>query len=172
MSRRRFKTVKKSKKNIDFLAFRFAIAYIYIVTLTLVCKLLFTSFSIAIAVSDIKTGMVPRIFFIIALPIFLIIIIMRSDQYPFWVSMAGAFLGLLIFTIAFFISGRRLGLADIWYSGLIGLLLGPLWWYPATGIACLAGIIWIAVSKKQRIPFIPCMALGGAVIIFLQGWYI
>jgi len=142
------------------------------VTLALVWKLLFTSFSIAIAVSDIKTGMVPRIFFIIALPIFLLIIILCSDQYPFWVFLMGAFLGLLIFTIAYFISGRRLGLADIWYSGLIGLLLGPLWWYPAIGIACLAGMIWIVVCKKRRIPFIPCMAFGSAAIIILQGWFI
>ncbi|MCL2243636.1 MAG: hypothetical protein FWC03_04120 [Treponema sp.] len=160
----------------DFLALWFLFDYIYIVTLAHFCKLLFTSFSIAIAVSDLKTGMVPRIFFIAALPIFLLIIILQADSpgaqaLALWANFAGAFFGLFIFTIAFFISGRRLGLADIWYSGLIGLLLGPLWWFPAIGIACLAGIIWIVVSKKERIPFIPCMAMGSAAIIILQGWF-
>lgn len=131
----------------------------------------FALFSLAVAAADIKTGMVPRIAFIAAFPVFVTLSLLRAEHYPLWAVFVGAGLGLFVFALAFFISGRKLGLADIWYSGLIGLVLGPLWWFPAIGIACLAGVIYIVVSHNRRIPFIPCMAAGGVAMSVIQGWF-
>jgi len=135
----------------------------------LLWKSLFTLFSAAIAAADIKTGKVPRAVFIFAFPVFFVLKLLLKEQLPAWEPIAGAMIGLLIFLLAFFISGRKLGLADVWYSALIGLILGPLWWYAAIGSACIAGIIYILISKQFRIPFIPLMAFGSIIIIIVQG---
>jgi prepilin signal peptidase PulO-like enzyme (type II secretory pathway) len=134
-------------------------------------KTLFFLFSLVIAIFDLKKGIVPRVVFLLAFPVFFVLHLLKADNYPLYVAFTGAFLGFIIFILAFFISGRKLGLADIWYSSLIGLVLGPVWWFPAIGIACLSGASWIIISKKHRIPFIPCMAIGGVSISFMQGWF-
>ena len=133
---------------------------------------LFVLFSAAIAVVDIKTGMVPRVVFVIAFPVFLGLCLLRAELYTLAVILPGTLLGLVIFGLAFILSGKKLGLADVWYSGLIGLVLGPLWWYPAIGIACLMGTAWSLLFKKRRIPFIPCMAVGSITISVVQGWFL
>jgi hypothetical protein len=135
----------------------------------ILCKVLFALFSIFIAISDVYKGVVPRIAFMVGFPVFLAVIILQEGYSLLWVNFAGAFIGLFIFAIAYFVSGKKLGKADIWYSGIIGLVLGPVWWYPAIGIACIAGVTWIIVSKKRQIPFIPCMAAGGISMSFVQG---
>jgi len=127
-------------------------------------KLLFALFSGAIAYADIKTGRVPRIAFIVAFPFFFILKLLLHEHIPAWESIAGGLAGLLIFLSAYYISGRKLGLADIWYSALIGLVLGPWWWYAAIGGACTAGIIYFLISRRRQIPFIPLMALGSVVM--------
>jgi leader peptidase (prepilin peptidase)/N-methyltransferase len=132
----------------------------------------FAAFSLAIALSDIKTGGAPRAAFIAAFPVFIALNLLREGRHPLWASATGMLLGLLVFTLAYFVSKKKLGKADIWYSGLIGLVLGPLWWHPAVGMACLAGLSWAAASKKRRIPFIPCMALGSVAMSVVQGWFI
>jgi len=133
---------------------------------------MFAIFSLIIAFWDIKTGEVPRIAFIIAFCIFLTLNVLRKEHYPLLISFIGTMLGILIFSIAFFVSRKRLGLADIWYSGLIGMVLGPLWWYPAIGIACLTGVICVFIFKKRRIPFIPCMAVGSVAMSIVKGLFL
>ena len=131
-------------------------------------KALFAIFSMIIAGADFKTGVVPRLAFVIAFPLFIILKILSNESLPLWELFAGAVLGLGIFLIAFFISGRKLGLADVWYSALIGLVLGPLWWYLAIGSACITGMIFMLASRRRRIPFIPFMALGSIVVSVIQ----
>ena len=126
-------------------------------------KLLFIPFSAVIAASDIKTGKVPRIVFVIAFPVFLILRLLLDDRSEYLEPITGCLTGLIIFLLAYFISGKKLGLADVWYSALIGLVLGPWIWYAAMGGACITGIIYMLVSKQRRIPFIPFMALGSIV---------
>ena len=121
-----------------------------------------------IAATDIKTGKVPRAAFIFAFPFFFILKLLLKEQLPAWEPIAGAIIGLSIFLLAFFISGRKLGLADVWYSALIGLILGPLWWYAAIGSACIAGIIYILISNQIKIPFIPLMAFGSIIVNIAQ----
>jgi len=132
-------------------------------------KLLFAFFSAAIAAADIKTGKVPRLAFVFAFPVFFILRIPLDERPSYWEPIVGCLAGLCVFLLVFYISGRKLGLADVWYAALIGLVLGPLWWYAAIGGACVAGIIYILVSRQRRIPFIPFMALGGIVVSFVMG---
>ena len=128
-------------------------------------KIIFLIFSIIIALADIKTGEVPRIAFYIAFPFFFIFRLLQNDLYSLGSIFGGSLIGLLVFLLAFFLSRKMLGLADVWYSALIGLILGPWWWYAAMSCACVAGIICIIVLKRRKIPFIPLMALGSIVVI-------
>jgi len=135
----------------------------------IILKILFIIFSAAISAADIKTGKVPRIAFILAFPVFFALTLLADDQLPLWKPFAGCLTGLIVFLLVYFISGKKLGLADVWYSSLVGLILGPWWWYAAMGSACAAGIIYILILKQRRIPFIPFMALGSVVIGFVKG---
>ena len=132
----------------------------------LVVKIFFFIFSFAIALSDIKTGMVPRIAFAFAFPVFFTFRLLSDDAHSAAALAAGALLGLFVFLAAYLVSRKKLGLADVWYSSLIGLVLGPWWWYAAMFCACSAGIIYMLVSKKRRIPFIPLMAFGSVAWTF------
>jgi len=132
-------------------------------------KVFFSIFSFAVALSDIKTGMVPRIAFVFAFPVFFVLCLLSENPHSPVLLSAGALLGLFVFLLAFAISGKRLlGLADVWYAGLIGLVLGPWRWYAAMFCACGAGIVYMLASKKRKIPFIPLMALGSAAVNFFQ----
>ena len=132
-------------------------------------KLLFAVFSLSVAASDIKTGMVPRIAFILAFPIFLTLNLLQTEGNSSLMVIAGALLGFFVFILAFFISGKRLGLADVWYSTIAGLVLGPWWWYAAMCCACFFGMIYMIVSKRRQIPFIPLMAFGAVAMNLIQG---
>ena len=137
----------------------------------LLCKTLFAIFSTAISVTDIKTGVIPRLAFIVAFLIFALIKILFIDNFSILYSVSGLFLGLIIFLFAYFLSGKNLGLADVWYSALIGFLLGPLWWHVAIGLACIIGIAFIIGTNKKRIPFIPLMATGAISASVGKGWF-
>jgi len=134
----------------------------------IVVKILFLLFSFAIAVSDIKTGMVPRIAFVFAFPVFFGLCLLSENSLSAVIMFVGALLGLSIFLFAFIISGKRLGLADVWYAALIGLVLGPWLWYAAMFCACISGIVYILVSGRRKIPFIPLMALGSVAASIFQ----
>jgi len=134
----------------------------------LAVKILFSIFSFAISVSDLKTGAVPRIAFVFAFPVFFVLCLLSGNSYSATIMLAGALLGLSVFFLAFIISGKNLGLADVWYSALIGLVLGPWWWYEAMFCACIAGIVYIHVSGRRKIPFIPLMALGSVAASIFQ----
>jgi len=131
-------------------------------------KILFVLFSAAIAAADIKAGKVPRLAFIFAFPFFFILKLLLNEHLPAWEPIMGGIAGLIVFLLVFFISGRKLGLADVWYSGLIGIVLGPLWWYAAMASACIAGLIYMFLSNQRRIPFIPLMALGSIAMSIAQ----
>ena len=137
--------------------------------LIMLIQILFIIFSIIISGSDIKSGTVPRIAFIIIFPFFFIYKLLLDEEVKFMESFTGFLAGLLIFLIVYFISRRRLGLADVWYSALIGLVLGIWKWYAAIGIACVLGILYICAIKQHKIPFIPFMAMGSIVINIIQG---
>jgi len=127
---------------------------------------MFILFSVIIAFMDIKTGLIPRIAFITAFIMFIILKVVSSSI--LWLSITGAFIGLCVFSLAYFITKKKLGLADVWYSSLTGFVLEPLWWYAATSIACVLGIFFILIFKKQKVPFIPFMAAGGVAVSMVR----
>lgn len=129
---------------------------------------MFCLFSIVVTIFDIKTGSIPRIAFLCAFAVFFAIKLLFEERVPFFLSLAGCLTGTGLFLLAFFASGKKLGLADVWYSGLIGMVLGPLWWYPAIFTACAAGIVWFILTKRRVIPFIPCMAFGSLFTLVLK----
>jgi len=131
-------------------------------------KILFAFFSIIIAWADIRTGAVPRIAFVSAF-LFFIVFKASLEEGQLLESVIGVLIGLFVFLLVYAISGGRLGLADVWYSALIGLVLGPWRWYAAIGLACAAGAVYSLAVKRRRIPFIPFMALGSLVMIIMRG---
>ena len=135
-------------------------------------RLFFTFFSVIIAGADIKNGEVPRLAFILAFPVFFIMKFLINGRIMITESIAGAAAGFLVFILAFIITNKKLGLADVWYSALTGMALGTWQWYLSTLFACVTGVfIILIISKnisKKQIPFIPCMAAGN-ILIFLTG---
>jgi prepilin signal peptidase PulO-like enzyme (type II secretory pathway) len=133
----------------------------------IVIAVLFCCFSLPIVVIDIKAGSLPRIAFLYAFALFFALKLF-FDRGSFFLSLTGCLAGIGLFLLAFFVSGKKLGLADVWYSGLIGLVLGPLWWYPAIFAACVVGAGWIVCTKRRSIPFIPCMAFGSLAALIVK----
>ena len=119
---------------------------------------------------DIKKGEVPRVVFIVAFLFLIFLKMMVYEGIPSLESFIGFLEGLSVFLLAFVVSGRKLGLADVWYSALSGAVLGPWWWYAATCTACVAGTIYIIAVKRREIPFIPFMVLGSTAMSIIQGW--
>ena len=130
---------------------------------------LFYVFSAAIAIADFRKGEVPRAAFTAAFPVFFALRV-GWGRFPLWEAAAGLLAGLMIFLLARIVSGGKLGLADVWYSALIGLVLGPRRWYGAVGLACAGALVLLLVSGRRRIPFIPLMAAGSIVISISIGW--
>ena len=69
-----------------------------------------------------------------------------------WESFAGAVVGILLFLLAYYISKRQLGLADVWFSGFAGAFLGIIKWYAA----CKR-------NKRKALPFIPFLSIGACI---------
>lgn len=66
----------------------------------------------------------------------------------------GAAAGIVSFLIIRLAGKKRLGLADVWFSGSIGAFLGLFGWFFSVLIACLFALIWIfalAVLRTMRI---------------------
>ena len=129
---------------------------------------LFCVFSTAISIADIRKGEVPRAAFAAAFPVFFAIRV-GWGAFPLREAAAGLLAGLVVFLLARIISGGKLGLADVWYSALIGLVLGPWRWYGAAIVACAGGLVLFIAIGKRRIPFIPLMAAGSIAMIIIQG---
>ena len=127
-------------------------------------KVSFIAFSAIISFSDIKTGAVMRFAFVLAFPFFIMLKIIYKPVH-FQNSLIGLLAGLIIFSLVYLLSRKRLGLADVWYSALIGLLFGFWQWYTAIGIACITGIFFILIFKHRKIPFIPFMAIGSILVL-------
>jgi len=138
-------------------------------TLEFILTIIFTLFSAAIAVMDCKTEKVPRMAFIGVFPVlFALRFLPDMGSFPYY-SFIGMVIGLAVFLLAYVLSKKKLGLADAWYSGIIGFVLGPLWWYAAISIACVLGILYMLFSKKIKMPFIPLMAIGGITANIIKG---
>jgi prepilin signal peptidase PulO-like enzyme (type II secretory pathway) len=126
--------------------------------------------SIYLAYIDIKAGYVSRLLLWGAIGVSCVGQFLLGGNFALLYAILGSILGVVVFFLAFFVSGKKLGLADVWYAGLMGSALGPVWWFPAVFIACFVALIYYAITRsRQPIPFIPCMAIG-SILILLVGW--
>jgi prepilin signal peptidase PulO-like enzyme (type II secretory pathway) len=126
-------------------------------------------FSIYLAFLDARTGYLPRLLLWGAIAASCLGQFFLGGKMAGINAILGCALGLLIFSLAFFISGKKLGLADVWYAGLLGSVLGPVWWYPAVFAACLAALLFAVTRRRRSVRFIPFMA-GGGILALLIGW--
>ncbi|GHV88910.1 hypothetical protein AGMMS50267_12700 [Spirochaetia bacterium] len=79
-------------------------------------RYIYIFFSIYAALTDAKTGSLPRLWAAIAVSCLGQLIF--GGPTAALTAALGCALGLLVFSLAFFLSGRRLGLADVRYAGL------------------------------------------------------
>jgi prepilin signal peptidase PulO-like enzyme (type II secretory pathway) len=128
---------------------------------------LFILISVYLSILDIRQGTISRLFLWSIILAVLIYKITLGGITAIVNPISGLFLGIGVFLLVFFISGKKLGLADVWYAGLVGMVLGPLWWYPAIFLSCMFGLFGMLLLRLRSIPFIPFMAAGSIFTLFL-----
>jgi len=147
----------------------------------IVC-VVFTAFSIFMSVQDIKTQKVSRWCSVALLVVAVVtrLVFWKGEERVGFV--ASACIAIVVFWAVRLITKKKLGLADVFYSGSSGALLGFNYWLASCAIACVAAIyvFWFrahnlpaqgtdaANSRKTEIfrepvPFIPCLFFGAIV---------
>ena len=123
-------------------------------------------FSAACSWQDIKTNSVPN--WLLASGIILSIlyrfIFERPElYYSFQIGLITGFAAGLFYFIIRSITKQKLGMADVWFGIVQGLLLTPEHLFLCVMIECVsAGFVFlILINRKiQKLPFIPFMSLG------------
>ena len=130
---------------------------------------IFVSGCIYFSYQDIVYGEIKRIYLYAAIAVVLCV----KAPTAAWESFGGAVLGMLLFLLAYYISRKQLGLADVWFSGFIGAFLGIIKWYAAVSIACILALIFFICSRNKRktCPFIPFLSIGSCIIELLALLY-
>jgi prepilin signal peptidase PulO-like enzyme (type II secretory pathway) len=125
----------------------------------------YIAFSAYISFLDIRTGSVPRLLLWGAIALALAFKAAEAESLMPLGPLAGGLIGAGIFLLAYFASGKKLGLADAWYAGLTGVIFGPLLLHACLGAACALGMAFALLTRKKRIPFIPFMAAGSLAVL-------
>jgi prepilin signal peptidase PulO-like enzyme (type II secretory pathway) len=125
----------------------------------------FFFFSVFVSVSDIKTGKVSRSLMLVTAVILFILKYMVCGQSMLLLTVLGCVIGLLVFLLAYYCSRKKLGLADVWFAGIMGIVLGAIYWYPAVFIACILTIISMIFMRKKSLPFLPFLAVGAWIVL-------
>ena len=147
----------------------------------------FAAFSIFMSVQDIRTQKVSRwcsVTLLVAMLVIRAVFMGGNERVGF---IASAVIAIGVFWAVRLITKKKLGLADVFYSGSSGALLGFDFWLAACVIACVAAacVILFRVRKlpaqerdddrtttksrnvaeilREPVPFIPCMFLGAIV---------
>ena len=113
----------------------------------------FAVFSVFMTVQDIKTQKVSRwcsVTLLVVAVVARLVFCVGDERVGF---VASAAIGLLVFEAVRLIVKKRLGLADVFYSGSSGALLGFDMWLASCAIACAAaaGVIYLRVRKATRV---------------------
>ena len=113
---------------------------------------IFAVFSVFMTVQDIKTQKVSRWCSVALLVVSVaarLVFCVGDERVGF---VASAAIGLVVFEAVRLVVKKRLGLADVFYSGSAGALLGFDMWLAACAIACVAaaGVIYLRVRKVTR----------------------
>ncbi len=112
----------------------------------------FAVFSVFMTVQDIKTQKVSRwasVALLVAAVAARLVFCVGDERVGF---VASAAIGLVVFEAVRLVVKKRLGLADVFYSGSSGALLGFDMWLATCAIACVAaaGLIYFRVRKAGR----------------------
>jgi len=163
------------------------IYYYYSVSIETILLMVFFSIVIIITFIDIDVQLIPNNLLIISLlPIIPFIIINQPNLYLSHILGAGllaatffiiGYIGKLIYKV------DSMGMGDVKYAFVIGLLLGWEKGITAFFIAFISAAIMILImllnkkiSSKQRIPFGPFLSIGCFVAFFwgagIMNWYI
>lgn len=150
----------------------------------------FIIFSIMMSVCDLRTKTVPRwmSFSLLGLMIFLPLLnliftgvsVPAVRDYILRPIVAGCF-GLLLFWLVRLICRKKLGLADVWFSGSMGFLLCLNWYIVAAGLSCVLFFLYylglsFSFSKQKgksvfdslKLPFIPFLTAGSIIILIIK----
>ncbi|MBO4508102.1 MAG: prepilin peptidase [Spirochaetaceae bacterium] len=114
----------------------------------IVC-VVFAAFSIFMSVQDIKTQKVSRwcsVALLVAAVVARLVFWKGEERVGF---VASACIAIVVFWAVRFITKKKLGLADVFYSGSSGALLGFDMWLASCAIACVAAacVIWFRVHR-------------------------
>ncbi|MCR4939905.1 MAG: prepilin peptidase [Treponemataceae bacterium] len=136
----------------------------------------FFAFSVFMTVQDIKSQKVSRWCSVALLVVMIVSRIFFCDGNERSGFIASAFLGLGLFEAVRLIVKKKLGLADVFYSGSAGALLGFDMWLAMCFIACIvaASVIFFRIRRSAHekntrdilmipVPFIPCLFVGSIV---------
>ncbi len=132
----------------------------------------FLLFSVFISVADIKTGSVSRNLMWVMAAVLFLLKYTAYGRSVLALSAIGCALGLCVFLLAYLCSKKKLGLADVWYAGIMGIVLGLFRWYPAVFFACVMACLCMLAAHKRSIPFLPFMAAGAWLVliyVFISG---
>ena len=99
---------------------------------------------------DIVYGEIKRIYLYAAIAVALCV----KAPATAWESFGGAVIGMLLFALAYHI------------SGFIGAFLGIIKWYAAVSIGCILALLFFICSrnKLKELPFIPFLSIGACVV--------
>ena len=114
----------------------------------IVC-VVFTAFSIFMSFQDIKTQKVSRwcsVALLVAAVVARLVFFEGEERVGY---VASACIAIVVFWAVRLITKKKLGLADVFYSGSSGALLGFNYWLASCAIACVAaaGVIYLRVRK-------------------------
>lgn len=159
-----------------------------------VCVLLATLWFIAVAVAltviDLHTHLLPNRVVYPSVIVVLVLELVAAIAAGAWHSLLTAVLGLVtlggLYLLVAFISPKGMGLGDVKYAALIGLVLGWHGWaYTVLGLVlpfligavfALALLLARRANRKTGIPFGPSMSLGAIVTLLwgepLMTWYL
>lgn len=132
-----------------------------------VCILVFLGLSIKLSVLDVMEGKIPRYFFVVY-QIFYFIYLTLFNFNKILPSFLCGFYAFCLFFIIRFMSKNKLGLADVWYAIISAETFTFFLWHIAMLSACFFAGIYIILSKKQKIPFIPFMSLGCSLVFLFH----
>ncbi len=124
----------------------------------------FFFFGLILSIMDIKIQKIPRFLSLSLLFLLLIIqtlyglyvLLLQQSFSPadialiFYKPYTGAAAGILLFLAIHLFGNKKLGLADVWFSGSIGAFMGIFGWFFSVLIACLFSLIWIFALAVLR----------------------
>jgi len=122
---------------------------------------------------DIKEKKIPDLFTYSGMLVILIVRLLLGYFSP-W-CLIDAFVGFSLIWLFFIFSKGRIGQGDAKLSAFISIIVGVWAWALAIFFASLSGLLFILVmiklqkmTKKDSIPFVPFLVLGGVISFLLK----